>query len=80
MYVWIDWNFTRNLKLFALFKNLIRKTISNLPVFLEELFWENRILKILDFLLPKPMQTHLQRKYLQKALYQINFNAKSMSE
>jgi hypothetical protein len=28
----------KELKLFALFKNLIRKTNSNLPLFLEELF------------------------------------------
>jgi hypothetical protein len=37
--------FHRELKLFDLFKILIRKTILNFPLFLEELIWENKISK-----------------------------------
>jgi hypothetical protein len=64
--------FHKELKLFALFKSLIRKTISNFLLFLEEPF-EKIGSQNINLHLPKAMQTLLQRKYLQKVLYKIKF-------
>jgi hypothetical protein len=63
MFVLIE--ISQGINFFALFKSLIRKTISNFLLFLEELISEK------DFKIPfciysNTMQAHLQRKYFTK--------------
>jgi hypothetical protein len=66
-HVCLNWfKFHKELKLFALLKSLRGKTISNLLLFLEELFWGNRISKYYYCIYSNTMRAHLQRKYFTK--------------
>jgi hypothetical protein len=63
--------FHRELKLFYLFKSIIRKTISNFLLFLEELIWENKISKYY-FVFIQILCKHICKgNIIQNDIYQI---------
>jgi hypothetical protein len=64
---------SQGFKFFDLFKSLVRKTIWNFLLFLEELIWENKISKYYFEFIQILCKHICKGNIVQNDIYQINF-------